>query len=44
MIINTDTHLEGWSGDTELMVWKPDLDQRILDAGKGGVYEQTDRG
>ena len=44
VIADTDTHLEGWLGDTELMAWKPDLDQRILDAGKGGVYEQTYRG
>ena len=44
VIIDTDTHFEGWSGDTELMVWKPDLDQRIFDAGKGGMYKQTDRG
>ena len=34
----------GRSGDTELMAWKTDLDQRIFDAGKGGVYEQTYRG
>ncbi len=44
VIIDTDTHLDGRSGGTELMAWKTDLDQRIFDAGKGGVYEQTYRG